>query len=915
MPIIRHSSRRAPLKDMLGERLSRAKCYLRIAGYFRSSLLEIVGEEIAGVDEIRVVCNAEVDPNDVRVAKAAAEGSQAVSKALVAGWMAGQDSIDELLAKDRYRILHALLASGRMKVRVVPRDGTNVFVHGKAGIMEFRDGGSTAFVGSMNESATGLRHSYEILWEDEDPEATRWVREEFEHFWDLGVDLPDTVISHIGTVSQRQEYASIDAARAEGGLSDPAAALVERPIYRTGQILRPWQKRFVQACIDDHRLHGKARFLIADDVGLGKTLSMAAAALVLSLLSGGGVLILAPATLTRQWQTELDDMLGLPSAIWSTTRKQWLDAKEFPLSVRGDASAVARCPMRIGIVSTGLIVSGDEDGEIRHLRDRKFGVVILDEAHKARADRSGKEGERVGAKRLLDFMERIAGNCTNVIIGTATPIQLRTSELHDLIVMLAKGAPHVLGREGSRAWAADTAMEFLTGERPWPEDPTDQWGLLRNPLPPAAEDPIYRKIRTAHNMDDRRVDGPRFDDLSRGQRSEVRAEFARLTAQSNPIIRRVIRRSRPMLENAGLLPRIGVVVHPRPQDGLPEALFTREGLEMGMAFRQAYDAALRFCSLYARQRPAAGFMKTILLRRIGSSVAAGLATTRALLAGASAGSAIADDDEDLYAEEREKIPLTPDELEVLREVEKDLLVVVSREQLDPKVEVIIRYLTDNRWLEDHGMIAFSQFYDTAEFVAMNLAKKFPDRPVALYAGGGRSFVLHGEERRRTDRNRIKDLVMSGDIRLVAATDAACEGLNLQRLGSQVNVDLPWNPSRLEQRKGRIQRIGQVRSEIHVANLRYAGTCEDDVYGALSERFEDIFKVLGQLPDSFEDEWVDAVIRDRDAVRAFPARLEMNRPPVERRYWRDIADDQGLDWEGAERIISSRDIEEFMRKAW
>lgn len=914
MAIQRHSSRRSPLRDVLGDRLAHTRTYLRIAGYFRSSLLELVEEEISGVDEIRVVCNAEVDPNDVRVAKAASEGTEALTRALVSGWMAGQSSIEELLAKDRYRILHTLISSGRMKVKVVPKDGRNVFVHGKAGIMEFRDGGSTAFVGSMNESATGLKHSYEIIWEDDDPDATLWVREEFDHFWELGVDLPDAVVEHIGAISHRLEYGSIDLARKGDDL--PAAALVERPIYKTGQILRPWQKRFVQTCVDDYRLHGKARFLIADDVGLGKTLSMASAALVLALMSGGPVLILAPATLTRQWQTELEDMLGLPSAIWSSARKQWFDSREFAISPRGDAGAVVRCPLRIGIVSAGLIVSGDEDGEIKHLKGQRFGVVILDEAHKARADRGGKDGARIGAKRLLDFMERVAANSDSVIIGTATPIQLKAVELHDLIAMLAKGTTHVLGKEGSRAWASDTTIEYLTGERPWPTDPTDQWGMLRNPLPPAAEDALYRNVRTAHSMPDARVDGPRYEDLSQGQRSRVRADFERLAVQTNPIIRRVIRRSRSMLEEAGLLPRIAVVVHPRPDDALPDTLFSGQGLEMGLSFRNAYDAAIRFCGLYATARPAAGFMKTILLRRIGSSVAAGLATTRALLAGAQSGSAIAeDDDEDLFAAQRVRIPLTPQETSALREVETHLLAVVERDQLDPKVEVIVRYLADNGWLEYHGMIAFSQFYDTAEFVGIELAKRFPEEAVAIYAGGGRSFVLHGGERRRTDRNVIKDLVKTEKIKLVAATDAACEGLNLQRLGSQVNVDLPWNPSRLEQRKGRIQRIGQPRAAIHVANLRYAGTYEDDVYGALSERFEDIFKVLGQLPDSFEDEWVDAVLKDRDAVRLFPSRIERVRPPVEKRYYRDIADDTGLDWEGTERIISSRDIEEFMRKGW
>lgn len=899
---------------MLGERLTKSRRYLRIAGYFRSSLLELVGEEIAGVDEIRVVCNAEVDPNDVRIAKAASEGSGTLARALVASWMEGQSSVSELLARDRYRILHDLLASGRMKVRVVPRDGNNVFVHGKAGIMEFRNGGSTAFVGSMNESAMGLRHSYEIIWEDDDPEATHWVREEFDHFWHIGVDLPDAVITHIGSVSHRLEYASIEAARDQGALASPATALIGRPIYKTGQILRPWQKRFVQTCVDDYRLHGRARFLIADDVGLGKTLSMAAAAMVLSLMSNGNVVIFAPATLTRQWQTELEDLLGLPSAIWSTTRKQWLDSKEFAMSARGDASAVVRCPMRIGIISSGLIVSGSDDGELKHLREQSFGVVVLDEAHKARAERTGEQGERIGAKRLLEFMEHIAERSGSVIIGTATPIQLRATELHDLIAMLGKGADHVLGRPGSREWAFDTSMSYLTGERPWPSNPADQWALLRNPLPPAMEDPLYRNVRTAHKMADREIGGPRYDDLTRAQQSQLRAEFPRLAAQTNPIIRRVVRRSRSMLEQAGLLAPISVVIHPRSEDGLPDDLFAGEGLEMGLTFRNAYESAISFCALYARHRPAAGFMKTILLRRIGSSVAAGLATTRALIAGSVTGTAVLDD-EDLFLEERERIPLTPEELQTLKVVEGNLQSIVDRGQLDPKVDVIVRYLLDNGWLDQHGMIAFSQFYDTAEFVAQGLAARLPREPIAIYAGGGRSFVLRGGERRRTDRNVIKDLVRTGEIRLVAATDAACEGLNLQRLGSQVNVDLPWNPSRLEQRKGRIQRIGQPRREVHVANLRYAGTYEDEVYGALSERFEDIFKVLGQLPDSFEDDWVDAVLRDRNAVKNFPTRMALSRPPVELRYARDVADDRGLDWEGTERILSSRDIEEFMRKGW
>ena len=68
MSIERFSSRRQALGTVLGGRLKGAKRYLRIAGYFRSSLLEVVGEALDTVDEIRVVCNGDLDPYDVKVA-------------------------------------------------------------------------------------------------------------------------------------------------------------------------------------------------------------------------------------------------------------------------------------------------------------------------------------------------------------------------------------------------------------------------------------------------------------------------------------------------------------------------------------------------------------------------------------------------------------------------------------------------------------------------------------------------------------------------------------------------------------------------------------------------------------------------------------------------------------------------------
>lgn len=915
MAIERFSSRNEALGPVLAVRLAGASRYLRIAGYFRSSLLEVVGEALDTVGEIRVVCNGDLDPYDVQVARAARDGQAALARTLVSAWQSSESGLDLLLARERYRRLHDLLSSGRMRVRVVPRDKDNVFVHGKAGVIEHADGRLFSFVGSVNDSAAALRHAYEILWGDDDPAAAAWVRAEFEHFWQQGIDLPDAVMKHVAAMANRIEYRSIEAARDAAGFLPTEAVLAERPIYKGGQILRSWQKRFVQTCVEDWRLYRQARYMIADDVGLGKTLSMAAAALVLSMLDDKPVLILAPATLIWQWQEELEDKLGIPAAVWSTQKKCWLDGERRPLTQRGDPTLVARCPWRVGIVSTGLIVNGDDAGERGALARKSFGVVILDEAHKARNARGQNGRDATRPNNLLQFLRGVASRAASVILGTATPIQLDAVELWDLISALGQGAPQVLGAASDGSdWVREESIGYLTGARPWPGAETARWTLFRTPLPPAAEHDVFRDIRNDAALAAGAVAGPRYDALGRDLRAAFLADFQTLAERHNPIVRRVVRRTRPMLEERGLLKRIGVFTHPRPEDGLPPHLLAGEGLEMSFAFKTAYDAAEQFSKLYARRCPGAGFLKTILLRRIGSSAKAGLDTARHLLN--RLGGPLVPEEE--IGEE--PVPVGPDdpspeETQFLRDVVRNLEAVVSGSGLDPKVQVVLHYLRERRWLEQNGAIIFSQYRTTAEWVLEALCDVFPNEPVGLYAGGDASFVQRGRERRSAAREQIKQRIQDGEIRLVCATDAACEGLNLQRLGAQVNIDMPWNPSRLEQRKGRVQRIGQARDDIHVVNLRYAGTVEDQVYAALSARFGDIFSVLGQLPDSFEDDWIAAALSDREALRNFSQRVEKSKPPMELRYLRDIADDGGLDWEYTEKVLSSRNIDGWMRQGW
>src|SRR5436305_9921167 len=107
-PIIRRfSSRLARLSHVfLKDRLQSARAYRRIAGYFRSSIFELVGEEIAGVDRVQIVCNSELDPRDIRASRVARE------MALKEKWNERTDPIDGLLNRPRYQQLYDLLKGG-----------------------------------------------------------------------------------------------------------------------------------------------------------------------------------------------------------------------------------------------------------------------------------------------------------------------------------------------------------------------------------------------------------------------------------------------------------------------------------------------------------------------------------------------------------------------------------------------------------------------------------------------------------------------------------------------------------------------------------------------------------------------------------------------------------------------------------
>ena len=925
--IERYSSRQTRLHESaLLPHLRQARRYYRIAGYFTSSLFEIAGEEIAEIEDVRIVCNSDVQAEDLEIANPRRAAARKREVALL-GRLEPQTEVDALRNRERYQRLESFLQSHPDAIRVAPDERCG-FLHGKAGLIERHDGQRIAFIGSMNETRAGWTKHYEILWADYSSEGVQWVEDEFEYLWRHAVSLPQVVLKEIRRRTHRVE---VDLKHIEDEEEIAPAALIESPMYREGLSLSPWQRAFVSESLKHLRWFGQVRLLVADEVGLGKTLSLATAALALTLQEDQArnerqrsrpVAIFAPKALIEQWQTELFDKLGVPTARWGSQLKAWLDPENRVISPAG-ADQVSRCPFRIGILSTGIITQPTKEREI--LESMNFDTLVLDESHKARKKKI--LGQEETPNELLKFMYKAANRSRHILLGTATPMQTDVSDLWDQLQILDRGARFVLGHEFSPWRYPDQAIPLLTGEDPC-ADPEQAWRYLKSPLPPvdSSQENDFRRViyrvRDDLGLEKNDFETKRpFTDLDADVREDLedlmrdRYHGTTFFQRHNPAVRHVVLRKRQVLENAGLLDRVGVILHPDPKQVSDinnyQALFEDNALFTTDTFQQAYEAAREFGNAYGRRVGGAGFMTNMMRQRLCSSIRAGESTARKLLEGQHIGEEASEQEEEVPAE---VLPATRQELSVdERDALRQILVAIDAMQgEDPKLQAVRHYLAREDWVH-FGCIIFSQYFDTAHWIGTQVAEMFPDQLIGIYAGGGKSHLLRGSESNFANRESLKRMVEDREIRIMVATDAACEGLNLQRLGTLINVDLPWNPVRLEQRIGRIKRFGQSRPNVDMLNLVYQGTVDETIYNRLSERMKDRYDLFGSLPDTIDDDWIENEERlAKELDKYIEAKKQVN--GFDLRYNEALDTDEDT-WRECVKVLSRRNLEDLMRRGW
>ena len=375
-------------------------------------------------------------------------------------------------------------------------------------------------------------------------------------------------------------------------------------------------------------------------------------------------------------------------------------------------------------MSTGLMVQPSKEKD--YLTGLTFDLVILDEAHKARA-RQGY-GQNAGEpNELLTFLHAVANRADHVLLNTVTPIQTHNEGLWDLVLHRGSGG-FVLGNDLAPWHNPARVLPILSGEERV-LDLNYGWQLLRSPLPTmeSSNEPnarrLFRNLREDLGLHPTEDLAGALPLLSADLRDDLESELLRVIdgasffQRENPLVRHVVLRKRATLEARGLLDKIVVNLHPEAAlvtdpHGF-NALFEGIALRATPDFDRAYREARAFGQVLARRGKGGGFMKNLMEQRVCSSVVAGINTATPLLEG---------------RQVREETEDAEVELELQGDAERAALegLIAALEGIgdDPKLRAIRYYLRDDGWLE-LGCIIFSQYHDTARWVADSLAAELP----------------------------------------------------------------------------------------------------------------------------------------------------------------------------------------------
>ncbi|MEL7562603.1 MAG: helicase-related protein [Dehalogenimonas sp.] len=801
------------------------------------------------------------------------------------------DVMADAITCERLAALAWMIDQGTLEVRVVlprgkdghplPASASHDYYHPKTGIFTDSQGNQVVFVGSINESEQAWRHNYELFsvycsWKPGlQPYITTHTRY-FERLWNnqedgwISLAIPEAVRARLLTYSPREAPSKDplektgEPGKPEEGPSLPKSTrerilfqfLRDAPLFPNGHLLGrvattvnlwPHQSKVVDRLVGTF----PARYMLCDEVGLGKTLEGGGALKELSL-SGRArrCLILAPKSVCRQWQEELYEkfLLNVPLYDGSVFRDYF--RRELPAESANPWNAFP-----VTITSSQLAKRRDRMSEL--FQAEPWDLILVDEAHHARRKDflSGQYRRNRLLSLLMGPQEKpdeagLARRTRGLILLTATPMQVDPREVWDLLAVLGLG-----GR-----WGASDANftrffdEIRQGsEADWPfllkmvRDYLDHGGAID----PAFDSVALRRIglvtwETIKNLPYSSKAVAEISQLNPVGKA-VLSEFVR---RHTPLARFIMRNTRALLRE---YQKRGLLGGKKVPTRRPHLNWIKMRDEEMLLYLKIEEYISHFYKRYEAERKGLGFIMTVYRRRLTSSFyAMSQSLTRrlkflrgepeALPNGGLTDEDVEDDDLDSDVLEELATPersIYHDEIAYI----EDFMGQIHPLAADSKVEQLLRQL-DDLFRKRETIIIFTLYTDTMDYLREHLRAVY-GQAVACYSGRG-GEVWDGTAWKGTTKDTIKKDFLAEKIKILVGTDALSEGLNLQSCGMMINYDMPWNPMRVEQRIGRIDRIGQKYDEVWIHNYFYENTVEAQIYRALEGRINWFETVVGDL---------------------------------------------------------------------
>ncbi|MFP4295797.1 MAG: helicase-related protein, partial [Halothiobacillaceae bacterium] len=542
------------------------------------------------------------------------------------------------------------------------------------------------------------------------------------------------------------------------------------------------------------------RFVLADDPGAGKTIM--AGLLIRELLMRADarrILIVSPGGLTEQWQDELLEKFSIQFDIFSREKQEQCASGNY-----FDEANLLIC--RLDQLSRN-------DEYQAKLKNTDWDLVIVDEAHKLSANYFGS---KVNKTRRFQLGELLGSITRHFLLMTATPHNGKEEDFQIWLSLLDGDRFYGKFREGAHKVDVSDMMRRMVKEELLKFDGRPLFPERRaysaNYELSDAEAALYAQVTDYVRHEMNRADN--LDGKRRGTVGFALTQLQRRLASSPEAIYQSLKRRRKRLESRldeeRLVARGQKVKSERVAETLGEYVVTRR-LDLPDNLDELDEE-------------------------------------------------LSADEYELYAEQvvdqataAETIPELEAEILILKDLEHQAMAVVQSGN-DRKWEELSHLLQDRPEMYTAGgsrrkLIIFTEHRDTLNYLVQRITGLL-GRPEAV-------ITIHGGTNRDDRRKAQEEFRHNPDVLVLVATDAAGEGVNLQNASLMVNYDLPWNPNRLEQRFGRIHRIGQTEV-CHLWNLVAAQTREGEVFQRLFDKLETEKKALGGkvfdiLGEAFEDQ--------------------------------------------------------------